>query len=209
MDSPPPGALRGGRRDRIRPAGPGDAAAIAEIYNQGIRDRVATFETRERTAADLLPWLEDRRFPFLVAERDAEVIGWVAASAYRERACYAGIAEFSVYVARGHRGAGVGRRLLEAFLPACAEAGFWKVLSRVFPENRGSRALLAAVGFREVGVYEKHARLDGAWRDVVIVERLLPENLEGPQESVADHAFDEAMDAVLAEHADALRKLTT
>ena len=198
------------RSAEIRPATPADAAAIAEIYNQGIRDRVATFETRERTADDLLPWLADERFPFLVAESGGAVVGWIAASAYRARDCYAGVAEFSVYLAREQRGAGIGRRLLDAFLPACAAAGFWKVLSRVFPENRGSRALLAGAGFREVGVYEKHARLDGVWRDVVIVERLLPENQGSPSaREVGDAAFDEAMDEVLEAHADVLRELTT
>lgn len=195
-------------RPTIRPAVPADAAAIAAIYNEGIRDRVATFETRERAPEDLIPWLEDSRFPFLVADLEGRVAGWVAASAYRPRACYAGIAEFSVYVAREDRGEGVGDALMAAFLPACAEAGFWKVLSRVFPENRGSRRLLAAHGFREVGVYEKHARLDGVWRDVVIVERLLPANQEdGP--AVDDDAFDRAVETVLEAYADPLRRLTT
>jgi phosphinothricin acetyltransferase len=69
---------------------------------------------------------------------------------------------------------------MEAFLPACEAAGLWKVLSRVFPENTGSRELCRRFGFREVGVYEKHGALDGVWRDVIIVERLLPKNQEGP-----------------------------
>lgn len=157
----------------IRTAAPGDAARIAEIYNEAIRERVATFETREQTAEDVLGWLRDPRYPALVAEADREVVGWVSASGYRERECYAGIAEFSVYVARAARGRGVADALMKAFLPALEAAGFWKVLSRIFPENAASRALCARHGFREVGVYEKHARLDGVWRDVVIVERLL------------------------------------
>ena len=109
----------------------------------------------------------------LAAELEGRVVGWVAASAYRPRECYAGIAEFSVYVAGEARGRRVGDALMAAFLPACAAAGLWKVLSRIFPENTASRALCARHGFREVGVYERHAQLDGAWRDVVIVERLL------------------------------------
>lgn len=148
---------------------------MAEIYNEGIRDRVATFETRERTASDVAAWLADPRFPVLAAERNGEVVGWVAASRYRERECYAGIAEFSVYVRRSARGHGVGDALMAAFLPACAAAGFWKALSRIFPENTASRALCRRHGFREVGIYERHARLDGVWRDVVIVERWLGE----------------------------------
>jgi L-amino acid N-acyltransferase YncA len=162
----------------IHPATMDDTAAIASIYNQGIRGRGATFETRERTAADVLPWF-DGRHPVLVAEGDGGVIGWVAASGYRPRDCYAGIAEFSVYVAEAARGRGVGDALMAAFLPACEAAGFRKVLSRIFPENTGSLRLCARHGFREVGVYRRHGRLDGEWRDVVIVERLLGEALQG------------------------------
>jgi phosphinothricin acetyltransferase len=87
------------------------------------------------------------------------------------------VAEFSVYVHQDARGHGVGKVLMDAFLPACEQAGLWKLVSRVFPDNAASRALCAYAGFREVGVYEKHARLDGVWRDVIIVERLLTSNL--------------------------------
>lgn len=159
----------------IRVAEPRDAEAIARIYNQGIRARIATFETRNRTAADVSKWLEDPAWPVLVAERDGAVTGWVAASRYRDRECYRGVAEFSVYVDEAARGTGVGDRLLAAFLPACRQAGFWKVLSRIFPENLASRKLCRRHGFREVGVYARHGRLDGEWKDVVIVERLLDE----------------------------------
>ena len=162
----------------VRPAVPADAPSITAIYNQGIRGRGATFETRERTEAEVLKWFESRRHPILVAQRAGEVVGWVAASGYRPRECYAGIAEFSVYVAGAARGRGVGDALLAAFLPACEAAGFWKVLSRIFPENTGSLRLCARHGFREVGVYRRHGKLDGAWRDVVIVERLLGEARE-------------------------------
>ena len=159
----------------IRTACREDSEAIASIYNAGIRDRIATFETRERTAADIEPWLRDGGHPVLVAERERRIVGWIAASAYRPRECYAGIAEFSVYVDPACRGHGVGDALMREFLPALEAAGFWKVLSRVFPENDASRALCRRHGFREVGTYERHAKLDGEWRDVVIVERLLGE----------------------------------
>jgi L-amino acid N-acyltransferase YncA len=157
----------------IRAAEARDAGAIAAIYNQGIRGRQATFETRERAAEDVLSWLGQPRHPVLVAEDAEGVAGWVAASTYRPRACYAGIAEFSVYVAERARRRGVGDALMRAFLPACEAAGLWKVLSRIFLENTASRSLCARHGFREVGTYHRHGRLDGLWRDVVIVERLL------------------------------------
>jgi len=155
-----------------RPALPADAASVARIYNQGIEDRVATFETRLRTETDILGWLGGRH-PVVVVELEGQVVAFASASTYRPRECYAGIAEFSVYVAREVRGQGAGRLAMEALIDATRAAGFWKLLSRVFIENAASRALLASLGFREVGIYEKHAQLDGAWRDVVIVEKLL------------------------------------
>jgi len=162
----------------VRPATVADVAAITGIYNEGIRGRTATFETRERTPEEVAGWLGDPRHPVLVAEAEGRLVGWVAASTYRPRECYAGIAEFSVYVAAYARSRRVGDALLAAFLPACEVAGLWKVLSRIFPENEPSRRLCARHGFREVGTYARHGKLDGAWRDVVIVERLLGEAAE-------------------------------
>jgi L-amino acid N-acyltransferase YncA len=149
-----------------------DAAAIAAIYNQGIEDRVATFETRLRTTDDIRKWFDDVH-PIAVVEDGGEIVAFAAASAYRPRECYAGVAEVSVYVARQARGRGAGRTALAALIYAARPRGFWKLLSRIFPENTASRRLVAALGFREVGTYVKHAQLDGVWRDVVIVERLL------------------------------------
>jgi phosphinothricin acetyltransferase len=157
---------------KTRPATLADAAAIARIYNQGIEDRVATFETRLRTVADIEKWF-DGRHPVVVVEDEAGVQAFAATSTYRPRECYGGIAEFSVYVARETRGHGAGRLAMQALLEAARQAGYWKVLSRIFPENTASRELCRSLGFREVGVYEKHAQLDGVWRDVVIVERLV------------------------------------
>jgi L-amino acid N-acyltransferase YncA len=156
-----------------RPAVPADAALIARIYNDGIDDRVATFETRHRSAEDVERWF-DGRHPVVVVEDDEGVIlAFASTSDYRPRDCYAGIAEFSVYAAREARGRGAGRMAMNALIDAARAAGFWKLVSRVFPENTASLGLLRSVGFREVGRYERHAQLDGVWRDVVIVERLL------------------------------------
>lgn len=168
----------------VRGAQRRDAGAIAAIYNQGIRDRGATFETRERTVADILSWFDPApgpvilpEHPFLVAERDGRVCGWIHASLYRARDAYRRIAEYSVYVADDARGIGVGDALMTAFLPACEQHGITKLVARIFPENRASLSLCARHGFRVVGTYEKHATLDGVWRDVVVVERLFPANL--------------------------------
>jgi len=161
---------------QARAATPEDASAIARIYNEGIEDRVATFETRRRSADDVRAWF-DGVHPVVVVEDGGDMLAFASTSSYRPRECYAGIAEFSVYVARGSRGRGAGRLAMEALITASERAGFWKLLSRVFVENTASRNLLRSLGFREVGIYEKHAQLDGVWRDVVIVERLLPANL--------------------------------
>jgi phosphinothricin acetyltransferase len=161
---------------RPRPAVPEDAGAIARIYNGGIEERIATFETRARTAEEVRSWFGGRH-PVVVVEEDGEVLAFAATSEYRSRECYAGVAEFSVYADRAARGRGAGGMAMGTLIPAAERAGFWKLVSRVFVENEPSRRLLRSAGFREVGVYEKHARLDGAWRDVVIVERLLPSNL--------------------------------
>ncbi|MBI3979604.1 MAG: N-acetyltransferase [Chloroflexi bacterium] len=160
----------------VRPATRDDAAAIARIYNQGIEDRIATFETRLRTADDVRAWF-DGVHPIVAVEEAGGVIAFASTSTYRPRDCYAGIAEFSVYVARAARGRGAGRLAMKALIHAAGEAGFWKLVSRVFIENTVSLALLRSLGFREVGIYESHGRLDGIWRDVVIVERLIPANL--------------------------------
>jgi L-amino acid N-acyltransferase YncA len=167
----------GGNGMQVRSATPKDAVAIATIYNQGIEDRVATFETHPRTAKDVQAWFDDVH-PILVVEDDDEIIAFASSSAYSARECYAGIAECSVYVKRDMRHHGAGRVALEALISAAEEAGFWKLVSRVFIDNKASRKLIGTLGFREVGIYEKHAKLDGVWRDVIIVERLIRSNLK-------------------------------
>ena len=158
---------------RPRAARIGDALAIAAIYNEGIADRIATFETEPRTAEQIARWFDDR-YPIVVVEGDdGAVLAFASSSAYRDRACYAGIAEFSVYVARRHRGTGAGRVAMAALIDVATKAGLWKLVSRIFPENTASLALMARMGFRQVGIYHRHGRLDGEWRDCVIVERLL------------------------------------
>jgi L-amino acid N-acyltransferase YncA len=155
-----------------RLATPDDAPFLAAIYNEGIEDRVATFETRPRSVEDVLGWF-DEVHPIVVVEAQGQIVAFASTSTYRPRDCYRGIAEVSVYVARKHRRRGAGRVGLEELIKQAKAKGFWKLVSRVFPENDASRALIRSLGFREVGIYEKHGQLDGVWRDVVIVERHL------------------------------------
>jgi L-amino acid N-acyltransferase YncA len=155
-----------------RKATPTDADAIARIYNEGIEDRIATFETRPRSAEEVAGWF-DGVHPVVVVEDDGRIVGFASTSPYRPRECYAKIAEFSVYVARDYRGRGVGRRALEALIQEAAAAGLRKLVSRIFPENVASRAACRSVGFREVGIYKAHGELEGVWKDCVIVERVV------------------------------------
>ncbi len=153
-----------------------DAAAIAEIYNQGIADRVATFETRLRAVDDVRGWFK-AAYPIVVVVDDGRVIAFASTSLYRTRECYSGIAEFSVYVARDQRRRGAGRIAMQALIQESQRCGFWKLLSRIFVENTASRALMRDLGFHEVGIYHKHGKLDGQWRDVAIVEYVIEANL--------------------------------
>lgn len=161
-----------GDRLTIRPAQAGDLQSVAEIYNAGIAERVATFETAPRTVDDIKSWVEDGQ-PFIVAVDHGRVVGWARAGAYSDRCVYRGVGEHAVYVHPSARGRGLGTTLL---IELCAESerrGIYKLTSRLFPENEASRAAHRAAGFEEIGVQRRHGKLDGEWRDVVLVERLL------------------------------------
>jgi phosphinothricin acetyltransferase len=157
-----------------RAAATADAAALAAIYNEGIADRVATFETTPRTPEEVHDWLV-QSVVLIVAERDGDVLGWARVSAYSDRCVYQGVGEHGVYVARSARGQGVGRGLLESMCVAAEKQDLYKLTSRVFTDNAPSRAIHLAAGFEEVGIQRRHGRLDGRWKDCVLVERLLGE----------------------------------
>src|SRR5262249_53790712 len=127
---------------RTRPATPTDAMAIAAIYNEGIADRIATFETEPRSAADIARWFTAQDLVMVAETGETGTVAFAASFPYSSRACYRGIGEFSVYVRRDHRGRGAGRAVLAGLIEAAAAAGVHKLTSRVFPENAASRALL-------------------------------------------------------------------
>ncbi|MBI1756371.1 MAG: N-acetyltransferase [Fimbriimonas ginsengisoli] len=162
----------------VRLAALGDAPAICSIYNEGIAQRQGTFETEPREVAQIGAWFDGH--PIVVVEEGGRAIAFASTSSYRPRACYAGIAEFSVYVLDGWRGRGAGRLAMEALCAEAKRAGLWKLVSRIFVENQPSRALMRSLGFREVGIYRRHGKLDGVWRDVVVVELLLDDDARTP-----------------------------
>jgi L-amino acid N-acyltransferase YncA len=146
-----------------------DWPAVAEIYAEGIATRLATFETSTPTWDEFDQGrLRDHRF---VAVDDGRVVGWVALSPTSSRACYAGVAEHSVYVSESARGKGVGKALMDAVLASADAGGIWTIQTSVFPENAASVALHESRGFRVVGRRERIAQLDGDWRDTLLLER--------------------------------------
>lgn len=159
----------------IRLATPEDAAAICEIYNQGIVDRLATLETELRTPDERRNWLLARgpRHPVIVGERGGRVAGWASLNQFNARAAYAHVADLSVYVAREWRGKGVGRRLLGGVIEMGREIGYHKIVLAAFPFNDAGMMLYRRMGFSTVGVYREQGQLDGRWVDVIVMERLL------------------------------------
>ncbi|HEY3726605.1 MAG TPA: arsinothricin resistance N-acetyltransferase ArsN1 family A [Solirubrobacteraceae bacterium] len=156
----------------IRRATDDDLARVVEIYNAGIAERIATFETEPRVVGDVAGWVDDGK-PFIVGEYEGRVLGWARAGAYSDRCVYAGVGEHAVYVHPAARGLGLGRRLLTELCAESERHGLYKLTSRVFTDNRPSRAAHRAAGFEEVGIQRRHGRLDGQWKDCVLVERLL------------------------------------
>jgi L-amino acid N-acyltransferase YncA len=153
----------------VRDLRSGDWLEVARIYEEGIATGNATFET------EIPSWeawdaghLTEHRF---VAVEAGRVVGWIALASVSARACYAGVAEVSAYVAADARGEGVGGELLAALISSSEQGGIWTLQTGVFPENEGSFRLLRRFGFRVVGTHERIGRLHGVWRDVVLVER--------------------------------------
>ena len=157
---------------RLRLAEPGDVGRVVEIFNQGVEDRVATFETRPAGEADGARWISEDLV--MVALRDGDLVAFAKAGPYADRhRYYDGVREATLYVERGARRTGVGSRLLDALADAAAAAGAHKLVGKIFTSNAPSIALVESLGWREVGVHRRHGTLDGEWKDVMVVEKLL------------------------------------
>ncbi len=150
-----------------------DWPEVAEIYAEGIATKVATFETR---VPPYEVWDQDHRAGCRwVAEDDegeaVRVLGWTALAPVSARRVYAGVAEVSVYVARRAWGRGIGRALLERLIACSEQAGIWTLQAGIIAENEVSIRLHERCGFRVMGTRERVAKLDGVWRDTVLMER--------------------------------------
>jgi phosphinothricin acetyltransferase len=157
----------------VRGATTSDGEAICTIYNAAIHERGSTFETTPRTAEDFEARIGDERFPLLVGTDGEKVVGWAGLASYSDRPCYAGIGEASVYVDASVRGRGIGTQLAEALASTAQGGGFHKMIGKLFTDNVASIRLVERCGFDAVGLHRRHGKLDGTWRDVLVVERLL------------------------------------
>jgi L-amino acid N-acyltransferase YncA len=159
---------------RIVPLTAAHAEQVLSIYQLGIDEGNATFETRAPTWTEFdAAELPEHRFA-AEGRADGKVLGWVAATTVSDRCAYAGVVEHSVYVHPAARGQGIARALLDALITSTEQAGIWTIQSGVFPENTASLALHRRAGFRVVGTRERIGRQHGRWRDVVLIERRSP-----------------------------------
>jgi L-amino acid N-acyltransferase YncA len=160
---------------QIRESHPGDVPAIRAIYNEGIADRVATLDESPKSEADMAEWwaAHGGRYTALVAQRDDDVVGWTALNSYSHRCAHSGVADLSVYVARHARGTGVGTALLCSINDYARENGFHKIVLFALALNAVGLRLYAKLGYRNVGVFAEHGRLDGRFVDVIAMEKIV------------------------------------
>ncbi|MBP1082447.1 GNAT family N-acetyltransferase [Bacillus capparidis] len=149
-----------------------DWEAVQTIYIKGIETGNATFETE---APSWEKWdIDHLQFGRLVALQGNQIVGWVALSPYSSRPVYRGVAGVSIYIDPEFSGKKVGSSLMKNLIEECEKEGFWTLQSGIFPENQASLSLHQKFGFREVGRREKIGKLDGKWRDVLLLEKKLP-----------------------------------
>jgi L-amino acid N-acyltransferase YncA len=163
------------RTPTIRRACASDLEAIRRIYNQGIEDRVATLDEDPKDETAIAEWWENHagRYAVLVAEDRGAVVGWASLNPYSHRCAYRGVADLSIYVERAARGTGVGKRLLTELERVARENEFSKIVLLTFPFNEAGQRLYRGLGYREVGVFKEHGRLEGRPIDVMAMEKLL------------------------------------
>jgi phosphinothricin acetyltransferase len=146
-----------------------DSARVLEIYKMGIDTRNATFETEVPSWID---WdtkhLPHSRFVYIENET---ILGWASLSPVSTRPAYKGVAEISIYIDVDFRTKGIGSQLMEKVIYSSEEHGIWTLNSSVFPENIATLRLHEKFGFRIIGFKEKVARLDGKWRNTILLER--------------------------------------
>lgn len=164
----------------IREAKPDDASEIARVFNQGVQDQLATFENTFARPEDRYLWIVARpeEYPVMVAQLKHTLVGWASLTPYSPKNCYNGIAELSIYIDRNFRTHGVGQNLMQIMQEIACDKGYHKMIGRLMADNKGSRKLCEATGWREVGIHQSHAKLSGVWQDLVLVEYSIPKNMK-------------------------------
>jgi L-amino acid N-acyltransferase len=159
----------------IRVARPEDAEAIRAIYNTEVTGSMVTFDLVERSPEEQRAWMAEHSgvYALLVAEIDGEVVGFASLSPYRTRPGYSTTAEDSIYVARSHRGEGVGRALLSSLVDQARLHGFHSLIGRIVGDHEASIALHRACGFEVIGIEREVGRKFGRWLDVCLMQALL------------------------------------
>lgn len=160
----------------VRLAGPSDAEPIRQIYNVEVLGSTATFDLRARSVEEQAAWMAEHQgtYPAIVAvDDDGAVLGFGSLSAYRDRPSYSTTVENSLYVDERHRGAGVGRALLEELVRRGTLHGFHSMIARVGGGNDASIAVHQACGFELVGVEKEIGRKFNRWLDVAVLQRML------------------------------------
>jgi L-amino acid N-acyltransferase YncA len=159
---------------QIRRAVASDLAALRAIYNEGIEDRVATLDASPKSADDIADWWEQHEgFPVVAAIEAGTLVGWASLNRFSGRCAHADIADLSVYVARSHRGRGVGTVLLRALEANAVSAGFHKIVLHALDANEWGKRLYRKAGFTEVGIFREHGVIDGRRVDVVAMEKII------------------------------------
>ncbi|MBJ7894697.1 arsinothricin resistance N-acetyltransferase ArsN1 family A [Bacillus atrophaeus] len=159
----------------IRRAKEEDLIAILDIYNQGIRDRIATLETEEKDLKYMSDWFLQRsdKYAVLTAAIGNEVAGWASLNPYSHRCAYRGVADLSIYISRSYRGRGIGKALLASIEKEAVDADIHKIVLFTFPFNMLGQGLYSSMGYRQVGIFKEQGKLDGQYVDVMAMEKIL------------------------------------
>ncbi|MED1017687.1 arsinothricin resistance N-acetyltransferase ArsN1 family A [Bacillus atrophaeus] len=159
----------------IRRAKEEDLIAILDIYNQGIRDRIATLETEEKDLKYMSDWFLQRsdKYAVLTAAIEHEVAGWASLNPYSHRCAYRGVADLSIYISRSYRGRGIGKALLASIEKEAVDADIHKIVLFTFPFNTLGQGLYSSMGYRQVGIFKEQGKLDGQYVDVMAMEKIL------------------------------------
>jgi phosphinothricin acetyltransferase len=151
-----------------------DLEAVRVIYNEGIEDRIATLDAEPKSPNEIADWWEQHEgFPVVVASEAGKVVGWASLNRFSGRCAHSDIGDLSVYVARSHRGRGIGAQLLRALEERAMTAGFHKIVLHALDTNEPGKRLYRKSGFAEVGIFREHGVLDGRRMDVIAMEKII------------------------------------